>query len=344
MGTTGIAWPVDAVTGVPSYTGRLLRQTLSVLAAGATTARPFGGLSGVRPNTSAATITATSTTWTGGLFGGIIDGEASNLSGLYAFAFNQVTSGPVTASNASLPRIDTISVQISDPAEGDLTAAPLCTLVYTTGTPLASPAVPPAPARAFIIAQLTFTAGTGTTPTVAWVAPNTVAAGGVIPSSTYAYLDTTIPATAGQLATVYADGTPAVNNAIYRSNGTQWVRAVPQIATFGYTGAGLANGNAITTQTVSQKSYAQTAIVQLVGAITASASATAAIGISVSAGGTLNSSTTQLVAVDTTQKRDGAAGSISVAAGTGTVTITFSAATTGGAVIAVSGVGVLTLI
>lgn len=187
MGVIGTAWLVDAVTGAPSYTGRLNRQNTSVFLAGATAARPFGAISGVRPGTSVATITATSTTWTAQTFAGGIDGQASALAGPYNFAFNLVTSGAVTASNASNPRIDTLAVQISDPAEGDGTSNPLVTLVYTTGVAAAVPAVPAAPARSFIVAQLQFPAGAGTTPTVTWVAPYTVAAGGILPVPTTVY-------------------------------------------------------------------------------------------------------------------------------------------------------------
>jgi hypothetical protein len=132
----------------------------------------------VRPGTSPTTVTATSTTWSAGLFAGVIDAEASNLSGAYNFAFNVATSGSVTASSVSNPRIDTLAVQISDPPE-DGSANPLVTLIYTTGVASATPVAPVAPARSFVIAQLQFPAGTGTTPTVTWVSPYMVAPGGV---------------------------------------------------------------------------------------------------------------------------------------------------------------------
>src|SRR4051812_16573565 len=124
MGVVGIAWLADAVAGAPSYTGAMNRQNTSVFLAGATAARPFGGLSGVRPGTSVTTVTATSTTWTAQTFAGAIDGEASATAGIYNFAFNAVTSGSVTASNASNPRIDTLAVRIDDPAQGDGTSVP----------------------------------------------------------------------------------------------------------------------------------------------------------------------------------------------------------------------------
>ena len=193
MGVVGIAWALDAVTGAPSYTGRALRQTQSPGLAGATAARPFGAISGVRPGTSAATVTATSNTWTAQTFAGVIDLEASALSGAYEFAFNLVTSGAVTASNASNPRSDILSVRIDDPAEGDGTSVPAATLVYTAGVAAGSPVAPATPARSFIIAQFNFTAGVGTTPSVTWVAPYTVAAGGILPVTSLANLTAYTP-------------------------------------------------------------------------------------------------------------------------------------------------------
>lgn len=219
MGVVGIAWALDAVASAPSYTGRVLRQTHSPMLAGATTARPFGGSSGVRPGTSVTTVTSTSTTWTAQTFAGVIDLEASALSGAYEFAFNLVTSGSVTASNASNPRIDILSVRIDDPAEGDGTSVPAVTMVYTAGVAAGSPVAPATPARSFIIAQFNFTAGSGTTPSVTWVAPYTVAAGGVQPvaSSTF------YPASPyyGQIVFDAALGYPLF------WNGSAWTKLVP---------------------------------------------------------------------------------------------------------------------
>ena len=220
MGTTGIAWPVDAVASVPSYTGRMIRQAGSAALANATPARPFGAFSGVRPGTSVNTITATATTWSSGLFAGVIDLEASNLSGAYEFAFNVATSGSVTPSNVSQVRTDALAVVISDPAEGDLTAAPLVTLVYSVGT-LGSTNSPAAPTRGFNVAILVFPAGTSQVPTVAWVATYVVAAGGILQATLAGSLPTS-GALQGQLAEVFLD--TAANNGTWRWNGTLWKR------------------------------------------------------------------------------------------------------------------------
>lgn len=220
MGVVGTAWALDAVSGAPSYTGRVLRQTNSAALAGATSARPFGGISGVRPGTSVTTVTATSTTWTAQTFAGVIDLEASALSGAYEFAFNLVTSGSVTASNASNPRIDILSVRIDDPAEGDGSSVPAVTMVYTAGTATGSPVAPAAPARSFAVAQLNFPAGSGTTPTVTWVAPYTVAAGASLPVLTLAQLTAISGSSSSPFAEVFAD--PNGANGTYKWNGSAW--------------------------------------------------------------------------------------------------------------------------
>jgi hypothetical protein len=219
----GTIWPVDAVTGAPSYTGRMLRETLSVLAAGATAARPFGGVSGVRPGTSTTIATATSTTWTVTPFAGLIDGEASNLAGVYAYAFPANQTGSVTAAGGSA-RVDRLDVQVSDPAEGDGTSVPTITIVYTVGT--GGTGVPnAAPARSHPLVYINVPASGGGSPTVSWVAPYVAAAGGTVASATKALLPTA-GSYPNQRSTVFADPTVG-NNGDYLWSGTAWAPANP---------------------------------------------------------------------------------------------------------------------
>ena len=114
-----VVYPVDAVTGAPQYTGRMLREVQSVFLPGATAASPFGVPSGVRQGTSPTTVTATSTTWTMGLHAGVLNLEAAVESGPYAYAVNTAQTGAVTAAHATLPRVDIVWVRIDDPAESD---------------------------------------------------------------------------------------------------------------------------------------------------------------------------------------------------------------------------------
>jgi len=177
-----IVWPVDAVTGAPSYTGRSLRETLAPLLAGATAARPLGARSGVRPGTSATTVTATSTIWTLNACAGILDMETAVEAGPYAFAINTAQTGAVTAADATRPRVDIVWVRLDDPAESDGSSVPAVVAGYTAGAPLAgSPVAPATPARCMVLATLQVPMSGGGSPTVIWVAPCTVAAGAPIP-------------------------------------------------------------------------------------------------------------------------------------------------------------------
>jgi len=176
-----VVYPVDAVTGSPTYTGRMARETMSVFLAGATAADPLGARSGVRPGTSATTVTATSTTWSMGLHAGVLDMETAVEAGPYAYAVNTAQTGAVTAADATRPRVDIVWVRLDDPAESDGSSAPAVVAGYTAGAPLASPVAPATPARCMVLATIQVPMSGGGSPTVIWVAPYTVAAGAPIP-------------------------------------------------------------------------------------------------------------------------------------------------------------------
>jgi len=166
-----VVYPVDAVTGAPSYTGRSLRQTMSVFLPGATTANPFAVTSAIRRGTSPTTVTATSTTWTVGLHAGVLNLESAIESGPYAYSVNTAQTGAVTAAHATLPRVDIVWVRIDDPAESDGSSVPAVVAGYTAGTANASPVAPATPARCMVLAQLNVPASGGGAPTVVWKAP-----------------------------------------------------------------------------------------------------------------------------------------------------------------------------
>jgi hypothetical protein len=178
---TARVWPVDAVGVAPLYSGRALRQLLGSLITGGTAARPLGGRSGVTPGTPSNTVTATTTTWSVKTHSGCMDVEASVIAGPYLYAFDTAVSGSMNAADATNPRIDLVSVQMSDPAESDGTSTPSVAIIYTAGTAAASPAVPIAPARSLVLARLTVPAAGGGSPSVLWVAPVMAAAGGIVP-------------------------------------------------------------------------------------------------------------------------------------------------------------------
>ena len=193
---------VNAVSGAPSYSGRMLRQLNAVGFAGATTARPLGARSGVRPGTPATTVTVTSTTWTCQPFSGLLDGQTAVEAGPYAFAFDAVATGAVTAASASIARVDIISVQVDDPSESDGSTVPAVTRKYLAGT-VASTA-PATPARSIVIARINVPISGGGSPTVTWVALPVVAAGGVPLFETVAQMNSTGDVN-GELGVVLAD-------------------------------------------------------------------------------------------------------------------------------------------
>jgi hypothetical protein len=204
----------NAVAGSPTYSGRMLRQLASPAFAGATAARPLGSLTGVRPGTPANTITATSTVWTAQPFAGNADVESLAIAGGYPFAFDAVQTGAVTPASASYPRADIMYVQIDDPSE-DGSATPAATLKYLAATVLVGGVLTaPLPVtRAFIVATINVPISGGGSPSVTWVAPYTVAAGGIQPVPAGVY-----PASPS-LGQYVDDAT----RGLLRWNGTAWV-------------------------------------------------------------------------------------------------------------------------
>lgn len=212
--TIGLA---NAVGTSPTYNGRQLRQLNAIALAGATTARPLGALTGVRPGTPATTVTATSGTWTCGEFAGVADLMVAGESGPYPFAFDAIATGAMTPADSNNPRVDIVYVQIIDPEDG--TTPPSATRKYLAGQAAASPTAPAAPAGAFTIAQINVPKVGAGSPSVTWVAPTVVAAGGIVSVPTLAALSL-ITGAPSQYADVVNDG---VNNGLYRWVGSSWV-------------------------------------------------------------------------------------------------------------------------
>lgn len=166
-------------TNTVTYNGRQLRQLDGPMLAGATSARPLGARSGVRPGTPSTTATATSTTWTVQPFAGVIDFVPAAEAGAYPFAFDAVQTGPVTAA-AGLSRVDILYVEGNDPAESAGTPIGV-SVKYLAGVANGSGNPPATPARSFVIARINVPASGGGSPTVTWEPPYAVAAGGILP-------------------------------------------------------------------------------------------------------------------------------------------------------------------
>ena len=200
---TIVAFPLDAVSSAPNYTGEMLRQTFSALAGYAPSGRPLGATSGVRGGTPTTTVTATATTWTMAPHSGCLDLETSATAGPYFYAVRVAETGSVTAANATNDRIDIVYVQLNDPAESDGSSTPAVVSGYLAGTPASTPVAPSAPnSRCMILAQIYVPKlGTGS-PSVTWVAPTTTASGTAV---AYSYGATTT-------AQGFADNGPGIVN------------------------------------------------------------------------------------------------------------------------------------
>lgn len=184
-------WPADAVAGAPRYSGRGLRQLQSPFLGGATGARPFGALSGVRPGTSPTTVTASATTWRCGLHAGVLDVQPAVEAGPYTYSIDEAVTGAVNAADASNARVDLIYVQLTDAAEGNTSQGtpPSVAVKYLAGTPAAVPVASSLPARSLALAQINIPKQGGGSPSVVWVARGVPASGGVIEYQTRAQME-----------------------------------------------------------------------------------------------------------------------------------------------------------
>lgn len=171
----------DPVSGAPSFTGKIFRALLSALSGGGPSSRAFGAQSGVNPRTPASILSVTSTVWTVGAHGGYIDTSASGTDGPTPYAFLTAQTGAVNAADASNARYDWLCVQLSDPSEGDGSAVPQVLIVYQAGTPGSPPPAITVP-RSFVIGQIHVPKVGDGAPTISFVAPFCVAAGGILPA------------------------------------------------------------------------------------------------------------------------------------------------------------------
>lgn len=212
---TNTAWPLNAVTGAPSYTGKMVRQSVSALLAGATSTRQLGARSGVRIGTPTTTVTATSTVWTVNPHSGVLDVQTSSIAGPYLYAIDTAVTGAVTAADSTYPRVDIVYVQLSDNAEDGSGLAQVVPL-YLAGTPALSPSAPATPPRSMVLANLNVPIAGGGSPSVVWNAPYSAAAGAILPVRN-ATERAAAPAGTAQ-APVYTD--QADTQIIYRDGGS----------------------------------------------------------------------------------------------------------------------------
>ena len=171
-------WAIDGLT-LSGLETRLV-EALSVMSDGTA----LGSRSGVRPGDPGLTVT---------LAGSTINTSAGVAAvayasqGVYLAAFPSSTSpGALTAAHATLDRIDLVYLRVWDNSV-DASGLNKADIVYLAGTPAASP-VAPTPAGTQIYMPLaTITVphtGAGSPSVSTAVRPNTVAPGGILPSTT----------------------------------------------------------------------------------------------------------------------------------------------------------------
>ena len=225
---TVVAFPLNAVTGAPAYTGEDMRVAFSALEFGANVARPLGVRSGVRIGTPTTTASASGFTWTVANHSGIVDVQTSATAGGYLYAITTAETGAITAANATHPRRDILTIRVDDPQE-DATGIPLIAVAYTAGTAAATPVVPATPARSMVLARIDTPASGGGNPTVTWLAPVTVAAGGIVPVADNTARDA-LSTAYGATQTLYAHH---ASSGLIRwpKGGAAWVSMEPAVAT-----------------------------------------------------------------------------------------------------------------
>ena len=220
-------WPLDAVSGAPAYTGRMLRTAMMGPAlGGATPARPLGARSGVRPGTDVSiSVTATSSTVTVGAMAGVLDVLPSALTGPYGWAITAAESESLAAAHASYTRWDGVAISLDDPAEAAGTV-PQSRIVLVTGTASSNPVMPALPARSMWLARVVVPRSGQGVPAVVDIAPRCGSADGVPHFDTVADRDAILPVPwVGQMCTTGSGSSLTV----WLRQGTAWVPLMQQV-------------------------------------------------------------------------------------------------------------------
>lgn len=185
---TGLALPIDASGGAPSFSGRQHRNAIAALSQwdGA----PLAGRSGIRPmgGTAANIVTLSGTTITVATHAGLIAPGWATATGVYQVALTAAeTPGPLTAQGAN-PRKDIVVGRVYDDTEST-SGLRTYRSEYIAGTPGPSPTEPSVPPGAIKLAVIDVPASGGGSPAVTQTYPYTTAAGGVLLVRTQAERD-----------------------------------------------------------------------------------------------------------------------------------------------------------
>lgn len=172
------AWGINADAGSPAYSAQSVRLVAGMwLYPGGDRT---GAREGLRP-ASDATVFVSGGSWTVRPFQGSVYPGFTTTSGAYNLASTGDT-GSLDPADATNPRIDALDAQVLDDDE-DTSGSRLAQIVYTAGTPGASPSEPSAPADggSFRLATISVPAGDETLATIDTPGQWTVSLGGILP-------------------------------------------------------------------------------------------------------------------------------------------------------------------
>ena len=171
-------WAIDSL----AFTGLEARNVDAMLVMNDGTA--LGSRSGVRPGDPGLTVTLAGSTINVSAGAAAVAYAAQ---GVYRVAFpSSVSPGSLTAAHATLDRIDLVYVRVWDNSV-DASGLNKGDIVYLAGTPSSTPVAPtPAGTQIYMpLATITVPhSGAGSPSVSTAVRPNTVAPGGILPSST----------------------------------------------------------------------------------------------------------------------------------------------------------------
>lgn len=176
---------VNVYTAAPSYDAAELRRALSFLLTQGVADR-FGARSGVHPGGLDA-VSLSGTTWTVRDTKAVVYPGLSSLDGPYLVQLPS-ESGSLNPAHPSLSRTDAIDIQVQDD-DHDSAGFRRARVVYVAGA--AGGGEPDLTETSFRMATFTVPAGGAPAPTMTYVAPYTVASGGVLPVRSDAELPTT---------------------------------------------------------------------------------------------------------------------------------------------------------
>jgi hypothetical protein len=195
---TGVAWPINASAGAPSYSARNFRNAFASLEMW--DGVPLGGRQGVRAmgGTAANIVTLSGSTITIGLHAALVSPTWATVTGSYQVALTVAETKTLTPADATNPRKDIVIGRVYDNDEF-ASGFRKYEADYIAGTAGPSPSEPAVPTGAIRLATIDVPASGGGSPVVTTNYQFTAAAGGVLPVRTTAERDAIVNPHEGQM-------------------------------------------------------------------------------------------------------------------------------------------------